>query len=159
MKKQIETQILIIGAGSTGTAIARELSKYKVDSILVERGVDVCSGETKSSHGGIYNSKGLSWASSTVLKSFMAKPGESLLHPESMKEKLTLKGFNRFDSLAKELDLSSYRRVTRILMATNDEELNRLNETEKICKQTGVIPQRLDKEEVLGTSSSVLIQK
>ena len=155
MKRQIETQILIIGAGSTGTAIARELSKYKVDSILVERGVDVCSGETKSSHGGIYNSKGLSWASSTVLKSFMAKPGEPLLHPESMKEKLTLKGFNKFDSLAKELDLSSYRRVTRILMATNDEEVKRLSETEKICKQTGVIPQRLNKDEVLGIEPNI----
>lgn len=155
MKKQIETQTLIIGAGSTGTAIARELSKYKADTILVEKGADVCSGETKSSHGGIYSSRGLSWASSIVLKSFMAKPGETLLHPGSMKEKLTLKGFNKFDSLAKELDLSSYRRLTRILMATDDGELKRLDETEKICKQTGVKPQRLSKDDVLAIEPNV----
>jgi glycerol-3-phosphate dehydrogenase len=33
----IETQVAIIGGGITGTAIARELSKYKVDTCLIEK--------------------------------------------------------------------------------------------------------------------------
>lgn len=155
MEKQIETQVLIIGAGSTGTAIARELSKYKVDTVLIEKGMDVCSGETKCSHGSIYSSVGLSWASSLVLKSLMAKPGESLFHPDSLKERLTLKGFNKFDSLARELDISSYRRLTRIMMATDDDELKRLDEAEKLCKQTGVEPQRLSRDDVLALEPNV----
>jgi glycerol-3-phosphate dehydrogenase len=44
-----ETEVLIIGGGIGGTAIARELSKYKVDAILVEKEVSFGQGITKSS--------------------------------------------------------------------------------------------------------------
>ncbi len=46
MNKQLETQVLIIGAGSTGLSIARELSKYKVDTTVVEKNIDVSFGES-----------------------------------------------------------------------------------------------------------------
>jgi ribulose 1,5-bisphosphate synthetase/thiazole synthase len=51
MRKEIETQVLIIGAGSTELAIDRELFRYKLDGIVVEKNVDVCFGEVKGSHG------------------------------------------------------------------------------------------------------------
>ncbi|OGP55215.1 MAG: hypothetical protein A2162_06450 [Deltaproteobacteria bacterium RBG_13_52_11b] len=54
-ERTMETQVLIIGAGTTETAIGRELSKYKVDTILVEKREDVGMGETKASHGFIYS--------------------------------------------------------------------------------------------------------
>lgn len=155
MEKHIDTEVLIVGAGSTGAAIARELSKYKVDTTLVEKNVDVCSGETRFSHGGVYSSIGLSWASSLVLKSLMAKPGETLLHPDSLKEQLTLKGFNKFDSIAQELDISSYRRLTRIMLATDDDEVKRLKEAERLCQETGVEPRRLSRDDVLGLEPNV----
>ena len=41
----IHTDIVIIGAGAVGTAIARELSKYKVDVVVVDKRDDV-GGET-----------------------------------------------------------------------------------------------------------------
>jgi len=44
-----ETEVLIIGGGIAGAAIARELSKYKADVTLVEKGVDFGQGITKSS--------------------------------------------------------------------------------------------------------------
>lgn len=44
-----ETEVLIIGGGIAGAAIARELSKYKADATLVEKGLDFGQGITKSS--------------------------------------------------------------------------------------------------------------
>jgi len=157
MEKPIETQVVIIGAGSTGTVIARELSKYKVDAILVDKAVDVGCGETRSSHGSVYSSKGLSWASSLVLKSMVLEPKDrgSLLHPESLKERLTLKGFNMFDSLAKDIDLSSYSRIKRIMIATNDDELKKLEVTEELCKQMDFEVQRLGRDDMLALEPNV----
>ncbi|MGI5882571.1 MAG: NAD(P)/FAD-dependent oxidoreductase [Dethiobacteria bacterium] len=44
-----ETEVLIIGGGIAGTTIARELSKYKTDAMLVEKEMDFGQGITKSS--------------------------------------------------------------------------------------------------------------
>ena len=44
-----ETEVLIIGGGIAGAAIARELSKYKADVTLAEKGLDFGQGITKSS--------------------------------------------------------------------------------------------------------------
>ena len=37
---RVETEVLIIGGGVAGAALARELSKYKADVTLVEKGID-----------------------------------------------------------------------------------------------------------------------
>lgn len=44
----INTDIVIIGAGAVGTAIARELSKYKIDVIVVDKRDDVGGDASKS---------------------------------------------------------------------------------------------------------------
>ncbi len=48
--------VIIIGAGIIGTSIARELSKYKVKVLILEKGTDVSMGATKANsaivHGG-----------------------------------------------------------------------------------------------------------
>lgn len=44
----IHTDIVIIGAGAVGTAIARELSKYKVDVVVVDKRDDVGGDASKS---------------------------------------------------------------------------------------------------------------
>ena len=44
----INADIVIIGAGAVGTAIARELSKYKVDVIVVDKRDDVGGDASKS---------------------------------------------------------------------------------------------------------------
>jgi L-2-hydroxyglutarate oxidase LhgO len=46
--EQMETEVLIIGGGVLGAAVARELSKYKVDVILVEKEADLGWGSTKT---------------------------------------------------------------------------------------------------------------
>lgn len=40
--------LLIIGGGVTGSAIARELSRYDLKTALFEKGEDVCSGTSKA---------------------------------------------------------------------------------------------------------------
>ena len=44
----INTDIVIIGAGAVGTAIARQLSKYKIDVIVVDKRDDVGGDASKS---------------------------------------------------------------------------------------------------------------
>ena len=95
MRNSLETDVLIVGAGSTGLAIARELSKYKVNATVVEKNADVCLGEVKGSHAAIYPSVGLSWASSLVVKSIMTPdiPPSGLFHRNSLKTRLSLDGW------------------------------------------------------------------
>ena len=44
----LKTEVLIIGGGALGTAIARELSRYKVEVTLVEKEGDFGWGSTKA---------------------------------------------------------------------------------------------------------------
>ncbi|MGV3488750.1 MAG: FAD-dependent oxidoreductase, partial [Tuberibacillus sp.] len=48
------TNVLVIGGGVVGTAILRELSKYDVDAILVEKQPDLCEGSSKANSGIIH---------------------------------------------------------------------------------------------------------
>jgi glycerol-3-phosphate dehydrogenase len=40
--------VIIIGAGVSGAASARELSRYKVNACVLEREEDVCCGTSKA---------------------------------------------------------------------------------------------------------------
>ena len=40
--------VAIVGAGVVGSAIARELSKYKVNACVIVRDEDVCNGTSKA---------------------------------------------------------------------------------------------------------------
>jgi L-2-hydroxyglutarate oxidase LhgO len=69
----METQVVIIGAGIMGAALARELSRYNVDVTLVEKQADVSMGVTKASNGTIYSPQSFSWVSSATLKGIATK--------------------------------------------------------------------------------------
>ena len=155
MKKELKTQVLVIGAGSTGTAIARELSKYKLYVTLVEKDLDVAGGQTKCNAGMVYSPVGLTWAGSLVIKSIVDTPGTALLHPESLKEKLTLKGFTEFPTLAQELDIKSFVKSAYLMIATNEGEAKLLRKTEELCKQLGFKPEKLSREAVLATEPNI----
>jgi glycerol-3-phosphate dehydrogenase len=53
-KTPIKTTVAVIGAGIVGCAIARELSKYKVDTLVIEKEADVGWGTTKANTGIIH---------------------------------------------------------------------------------------------------------
>lgn len=64
MKEVDAADIVIIGGGVTGCGIARTLSKYPVDILLLEKEEDIACGTTKANNGMIhsgYDSKPESW--------------------------------------------------------------------------------------------------
>ena len=47
----MNADIIIVGSGITGTALARELSRYHVSVLVLDRGADVADGATKANSG------------------------------------------------------------------------------------------------------------
>nr|WP_295263697.1 NAD(P)/FAD-dependent oxidoreductase [uncultured Blautia sp.] len=76
--------VIIIGAGVTGTAIARELSRYQCRVCVLEREEDVCCGTSKAN-------------SAIIHAGYDAEPG-------SWKARLNVRGNEMIESLSKELD-------------------------------------------------------
>ena len=80
------TDIIIIGAGVSGCAIARELSRYKADILVLDKEEDVCCGTSKAN-------------SAIVHAGFDARHG-------SLMARLNVEGSKRMPTLAKELDFA-----------------------------------------------------
>ena len=76
--------IIIIGGGITGTAIAHECSKYQLTAALLERGTDIGIGATKGNGGVVH-------------------PGYDPT-PGSLKAKINVRGANRYPQLARDLN-------------------------------------------------------
>lgn len=105
--------VIIIGGGVTGCAIARELSRYKLEICLLERCEDVCSGTSKAN-------------SAIIHAGFDAKPG-------SMKARMNVEGSRRMPALAQELDFS-FRRNGALVLCFDKAKLSALEE----LKQRGI---------------------
>ena len=85
MKKLMETDIVIIGGGIGGASIARELSRYKLDVVLVEKTDSIVEGQSKCGQITLY--RGLMNLTSHVAKSFVLEPGQPLYDPKSRRTK------------------------------------------------------------------------
>jgi glycerol-3-phosphate dehydrogenase len=134
MVKQIEADVVIIGAGITGTTVARELSRYKLETIVVEKGGDAGSqGQTKGGAGMIYT--GLVMLMSFILKSIVA-PDAPLYDPNSQKIKWLEQGFDMVPQWLEELDVE-YRRLIAMVIATDREEVKALESLVKFGEGIG----------------------
>lgn len=131
METLLKTDVLVIGGGIAGAAIARELSKYKIDITVIEKAADVGIGVTKTGHGNIET--GAPMAYSMILKSIMALDAP-LYDPESLSNKLLAEGFPMLDRLLTDLDIP-HARTGAIVIATNNEELDRLKKLEELSKR------------------------
>ncbi len=92
--------VIIIGAGVTGCAIARELSKRKRKVAVLERCTDVCEGTSKANSG-------------IAHAGYDAKPG-------SMKARMNIRGSQMMEELSKELDFP-YRRNGSIVLGFSED--------------------------------------
>lgn len=87
--------IIIIGGGIIGCSIARELSRYSADILLLEKGNDVSVGTTKANSGIVH--------------------GGHDAYPNSKKAYYNVKGNAMFDTLSKELDFPFRRNGSMVL--------------------------------------------
>jgi len=134
MKKNKEADVLIIGGGIAGTAIARELSKYNVKIILVEKGCELANGQTKMATASVYS--GLAMIGSLIAKSILLKLGEPLCDSNGFKMKWCEMGFKEWPKIFEDLDVK-YIRLPVLVFARDEEELKGLDHYEKVAHQMG----------------------
>lgn len=120
--------IIIIGAGVVGAFIARELSKYKLDVLVLDKENDV---------GNV-----TSMANSAIIHSGYDPK------PNTLKAKLNVLGNKLFDQIADELDVS-FARVGSLTIAMDEEQLETLKSLQERAKINGVEVELLSKEETL----------
>lgn len=94
--------IAVIGAGVSGCAVARELSKYKLNIAVLEKNEDVCTGTSKANSG-------------IVHAGFDAEP-------DSLMAKLNVKGNAMMDKLSKDLDFDFQRIGSLVVCNSQDKE-------------------------------------
>ena len=127
MNKHIH-DVLIIGAGVIGTMIARELSKYQLDVVILDKNND--AGDATSS------------ANSAIVHSGYDP------EPSSLKAKFNVLGNAKFPKLVEELDVP-FIQCGSLTIAIEDEQMAILKELVERSKNNGVPVKLLNKEEVL----------
>lgn len=109
--------VVIIGGGVTGCAVARELSRYDLHTCLVEMGEDVCSGTSKAN-------------------SAIVHAGHDAL-PGTWKARFNVEGNRMMERLSKELDFEFIRNGSLVL-CFSDEDMPSLHQLYKRGMENGV---------------------
>lgn len=121
--------VVIIGAGVTGSAIAREISRYKLKACVIEKEEDVCNETSKAN-------------SAIIHAGFDAVPGTE-------KAKLNVIGNSMMDQIAEELDIP-FKRNGSLVVCTKEQDPEGLQILMERGKKNGVPDlQILNREEVL----------
>lgn len=109
--------VIVIGAGVTGCAIARELSRYELRTCVIEKEEDVCSGTSKAN-------------SAIIHAGFDAEPG-------SLKAKFNVEGSRRMEALSRELDFE-YRKNGALVLCFDMRDRYKLDKLYEQGRQNGV---------------------
>lgn len=109
--------IIVIGAGVVGCSIARELSKYNLDVLVVEKNSDVSEGISKGNSG-------------IVHAGYNEKIG-------TLKAKLNIEGNKMFDDLSRDLQFP-FKRNGAFILAFSDEDMKTLESLKENGEKLGV---------------------
>ena len=109
--------IIVIGAGVVGCSIARELSKYNLDVLVVEKNSDVSEGISKGNSG-------------IVHAGYNEKIG-------TLKAKLNIEGNKIFADLSRDLQFP-FKRNGAFILAFSDEEMKTLESLKENGEKLGV---------------------
>ena len=121
--------VIIIGAGVSGAAAARELSRYRLKICVLEREEDVCCGTSKANSGIAHSG-------------YDAEPG-------SLMAELNVKGSNMMGQLSKELDFP-FKQTGSLTVCTTENGIAMLHKLRERGLKNGVEGLRiLDREEAL----------
>jgi len=113
----MQFDVCIIGGGVIGCAIARELARYELTAIVLEKHSDVAEGTTKAN-------------SAIVHAGYDAKPG-------SHKARTNVAGNRVFEAWCRELDVP-YQRNTSLVVAFSESDLPALSELLERGRLNGV---------------------
>ena len=103
----MRTNVVVIGAGAVGCAVARELSKYKIDVVVVDKNEDIGGDASKSN-------------SAIIHTGYDASPG-------TLESQLVVAANPMYDELARDLDVP-FKRIGAILPAITQEQYEKLPE-------------------------------
>ncbi len=132
--KENTFDILIIGGGVIGSAVARELSRYQLRIAVLEKELDVACGNSCRNTGMLH-------------AGFTYKPG-------SLKAECAVEGNQEFDQVAKELDIP-FKRTGKVVVGFTDEDMQNIIKFKKIGETNGVQGlQMIDKERLNELDSS-----
>ncbi|ODS38410.1 MAG: FAD/NAD(P)-binding oxidoreductase [Candidatus Altiarchaeales archaeon WOR_SM1_86-2] len=109
--------VIIIGGGVVGCAIARELSKYKVKAALLEKESDVAMGASGANSG-------------VVHAGFYVRHG-------TLKAKMNMGGHRLFERMCGDLDVP-YKKVGKLIVAKNEDEIEGLSKLKDQGDANGV---------------------
>ena len=109
--------VLIIGAGVVGCAVARELSRYRIKVVVLEKECDVSAGTSGRN-------------SAVIHAGFNNRPG-------SLMAKLCVEGSQGFEALCSELDVD-YKRTGKYLIAFDERDLEILERLIRQGESNGV---------------------
>ena len=121
-KGYFRKDVIIIGAGVTGCAIARELSRYQLDICVIEKESDICEGTSKANSGIVHGG-------------FDAKPG-------TLNARLNVQGNAMMEELSKKLDFP-FQRNGSMVVCQSAEEMPVLEELKQRGLTNGVKDMRI----------------
>ena len=116
--------VIVVGAGVVGCSTARELSRYKLDVLVLEKGHDICAGASKANSGMIH--AGYDPIPGTNEAKFNA-PGSKMMY-----------------EICDELDVP-YEKSGTTVFATDEsgmKELQKLEEDRRLGKAAGPVRKR-----------------
>ncbi len=122
------TDIIVIGAGVTGCAVARELARYDLSVTVLERASDVCEGTSKANSG-------------IAHAGFDAVPG-------TLKAKLNVAGSKMMEDLSKELDFP-FKRNGSLVLCFDEGDRHKLKRLLEQGQKNGVEGLRIIEKEEL----------
>ena len=126
---EIKTEVLVIGGGVLGTAIARELSRYKVDVTLVEKEADV------------------SWGSTKANMCIVCQGADALeFRKEYRRSKLVWESMPMMEPLCRELDVP-FKRIGELAIIRNNDEMTKFQKLKMRAESVGITThQFIDRE-------------
>lgn len=120
--------VIIVGAGVVGSAVARELSRYRLKIGVLEKELDVACGNSSRNTGMLH-------------AGFTYKPG-------SLKAECAVEGNREFDQVAEELGVP-FRRTGKLVVGFTEHDRENILKFKTIGEQNGVKGMRMiDKEEI-----------
>lgn len=127
----IDTEVLIVGGGVIGAAIARELSRYRTDVTLVEREADIGWGCTKAN------------------VCLVCQGADCLqFRPEYHESRLAWKSMSMMEPLCQELDVP-FQRVGELAVFWNNEEMAKYRKLKSRAEAAGICTHELIGQERL----------